>query len=232
MATQPLVLFAGSWPDDEKQLLRHTITEVEPLASAATAVEHALGPPWVINRQAFSSFTFYMAHRLGASEVLTARSASKLADAIRRLDTPASPSLFQLIYESAASRPMAADDLKRLLEQARDKNQRLGITGLLLYKSNRFMQVLEGQEETVRTLYATIRADERHHDVTTLLTTAIFTRTFPAWSMSLENLDAYPWKGADGVSRYLQDEHLNLSARPVSPLLSALERFRAGATPA
>ena len=53
--------------------------------------------------------------------------------------------VFQLIYVSLATRPMTPGDLVELLTQSRDKNARLGITGLLVYHNREFMQLLEGE---------------------------------------------------------------------------------------
>jgi len=49
-----------------------------------------------------------------------------------------------------------------LLTVAREKNSRLGITGMLLYKAGLFLQVLEGDSVRVRELYSKIASDERH----------------------------------------------------------------------
>ena len=60
------------------------------------------------------------------------------------------------------------DELVSLLERWRCKSTALGITGMLLYKGGNLMQAMEGEEETVRGLYATIRHDPRHCGVITL----------------------------------------------------------------
>ncbi len=61
--------------------------------------------------------------------------------------------MFSLTYVSSAVRPFAEDELADLLAVSRQNNARLGITGMLLYKDGNFMQVLEGEEAEVRTLY-------------------------------------------------------------------------------
>ncbi len=97
--------------------------------------------------------------------------------------------MLNLVYSSTAVRPFSEDDLTGLLHQARAKNVRLGITGLLLYKNGTFMQALEGEESKVRALYATIRADPRHHHIVTLVDLPIAQPRFADWSMGFENLD-------------------------------------------
>lgn len=95
----------------------------------------------------------------------------------------------QLIYSSTAVRPMSARDLRALLRHARRKNERLGITGLLLYRGESFLQVLEGEHNAVEGLYDTIAQDDRHHSVTRVSGQSVSDYTFPDWSMGFRNLD-------------------------------------------
>ena len=76
-----------------------------------------------------------------------------------------------------------------MLQRWRTKNARLGITGLLIYRDGAFIQSLEGEEPTVRELYARIQADGRHFQVCTLQAIPMAERQFPDWSMGFKNLD-------------------------------------------
>ena len=67
--------------------------------------------------------------------------------------------VFFLTYVSTAARELSKDDLNELLAQCRENNAKLGITGMLLYKDGNFMQVLEGEETVVRSIYAKISGD-------------------------------------------------------------------------
>ncbi len=96
--------------------------------------------------------------------------------------------MFQLVYASTAAKLFSGGELLAHLRPYRDKNARLAITGMLLYKHGSFMQVLEGEEETVRSLFATIRTDERHHHVMTLAALTVAARQFPDWSMGFKDL--------------------------------------------
>lgn len=96
--------------------------------------------------------------------------------------------MFQLVYASTATKRFSPDELFELLPQYREKNARLRITGLLLYKLGAFMQLLEGNEDTVRSLYDTISEDPLHYNVNTLLTISVKRRQFPSWSMGFEEL--------------------------------------------
>ena len=97
--------------------------------------------------------------------------------------------MYYLIYVSSASFPMSSDDLLFLLEQSREKNRRLGITGMLVYKDGCFIQMLEGDKQVVSELFETIKKDRRHKDVTKVITGDIQQRNFENWSMGFSNMD-------------------------------------------
>ena len=59
---------------------------------------------------------------------------------------------------------------------------------MLLYKDGNFMQLLEGEEATVRELYTIIIDDQRHCNVTTISEETTPERLFPSWSMGFQNL--------------------------------------------
>ena len=75
-----------------------------------------------------------------------------------------------------------------LLEQCRENNAKLGITGMLLYKDCNFMQVLEGEESTVREIYAKIGSDPRHKAEILLQRGTQEERQFPGLSMGYRDL--------------------------------------------
>lgn len=137
--------------------------------------------------------------------------------------------IFQLAYQSEATGPMDGAALRDQLRQARDKNHRLAVTGVLLYKADGFLQVLEGDEETVCALYATIREDPRHEAVETLLAIRAPRRVFPGWSMGLEDLehgpDAMP-PSEPGVTSFLETGRLPTDRDPLPDVARALEQFK------
>jgi hypothetical protein len=100
--------------------------------------------------------------------------------------------MFYLIYVSSASQMIDANGLIEILEKARKKNERLGITGMLLYKAGNFMQLLEGEREIVLDLFETIRHDYRHRDVKQIIARETESRCFPNWSMGFSNMESCP----------------------------------------
>jgi hypothetical protein len=113
-------------------------------------------------------------------------------------------SLCALVYVSLAVKPMQDDDLKLLLKYARIKNERLAVTGMLLYRDGFFMQALEGEEETVDALFDRIRQDSRHRDVLLVYKEPIQARSFPDWSMGFNKMDAEALGKLEGFTDFLE----------------------------
>ncbi len=97
--------------------------------------------------------------------------------------------LSHLIYVSVATEPMSAEALDELLVVARRNNEARRLTGMLLYKNQRFMQVLEGDDEVVGNLFDTVKQDPRHDHIDILRYEHILYRSFPDWSMAFQNID-------------------------------------------
>ena len=100
------------------------------------------------------------------------------------------PELLQIIYVSTAVRPMSTGDLVSLLLKARIRNERMGITGMLLYREGRFIEVLEGEKANVERIFADIEQDGRHKSVDVLRSEPVPFRSFPNWSMGFEGFDS------------------------------------------
>ena len=102
---------------------------------------------------------------------------------------PESPFLHYLIYRSQASRAVHEVTLPPLLQRARQHNQQANLSGLLLYASGQFLQVLEGPEPALSSLYARIRTDPRHFAVHTLAYGPVAERAFADWRMAYAPAD-------------------------------------------
>lgn len=97
-------------------------------------------------------------------------------------------SLISVLYTSDATEPFDDDRLAALLAQSRAANAHRDITGMLLYRRGRFVQVLEGPEGAVRSLLATIEADPRHRGIRILLDLPIERRDFAEWTMGYQTV--------------------------------------------
>lgn len=94
--------------------------------------------------------------------------------------------LLQIAYHSRnlirAGEEMT-DQVKAIISVARANNEVDGLTGYLLVDGTWFVQILEGDESSVRSTYDRIRKDVRHTDVTLISERRPRARSFPEWSM-------------------------------------------------
>jgi hypothetical protein len=97
--------------------------------------------------------------------------------------------MLQLIYISTSTNSPSETELVDLLEQARSRNLRRHITGMLLYSNSTYLQVLEGEAKDVLGLYDAICKDQRNEGNVILRESEIPVRGFPDWSMGFENLE-------------------------------------------
>jgi hypothetical protein len=103
---------------------------------------------------------------------------------------------YQLVYVSSASSPLTRPELDDILRTSHRKNAALGVSGALLYAGGNWMQVLEGEESAVESLFESINADPRHHGVLVLIRGHQQPRQFREWSMAFGDLDLV---GADAT---------------------------------
>jgi len=131
------------------------------------------------------------------------------------------------VYTSTATRDLTDDDLAELLRQCVRNNERSGLTGMLLHRDGRFMQVLEGPDDAVRDVFAVIAADDRHAEVRLLLDESIEERAFPAWKMAFRTVDDETVRRLEGYDDFL-DRPAEAAARPDAPSRARwlLEWFR------
>lgn len=96
--------------------------------------------------------------------------------------------LSRLVYASRAVSPIK-EELPSILEWCHRVNPTLDVTGVLCCLDGVYMQYLEGDEKTLKQLFARIAADGRHTAVTRLEWRAIPRRAFPQWAMHMLEWD-------------------------------------------
>ncbi|QKR99660.1 BLUF domain-containing protein [Sphingomonas sp. CL5.1] len=91
----------------------------------------------------------------------------------------------QVIYRSisTAASGLAADDAPEILKVAKALNGVDGITGILYIDGQNFLQVIEGEAESIAGLLERLLADPRHMDIAILSDTSIDEREFGDWTM-------------------------------------------------
>jgi Sensors of blue-light using FAD len=91
--------------------------------------------------------------------------------------------LHALVYVSNAVRRLTDDEIASFLVKARARNEKLGVTGVLLYSDGNFMQYLEGSAQALAEIYPAIKASPLHQGIIELLRERIQSREFADWSM-------------------------------------------------
>ncbi|OKS86478.1 BLUF domain-containing protein [Mucilaginibacter polytrichastri] len=117
--------------------------------------------------------------------------------------------MYFISYSSYASFDLNEDQLKSLLIQSRDRNQHMGITGMLFYFDQKFIQLIEGEEDSVKLLYADICEDERHKHVITLKEGVIENRYFLDWSMGFKSISTDEMDNLEGYQNLQTPTGLN-----------------------
>ena len=92
--------------------------------------------------------------------------------------------MLQLVYVSSVTPNAANADPAAILAASRTNNRRDAITGLLYSDGTRFLQALEGPEETVEAAFERIRQDARHRAIVLLSRRTIEAREFGDWAMA------------------------------------------------
>lgn len=107
--------------------------------------------------------------------------------------------MHRLTYVSTAHKAVSSIDLQDILEAAIRNNERDGVTGMLLYNGANFMQVLEGPEEAINTVYNRICSDKRHGHVVTVLRESGTRRSFDDNPMTLKTVESHYGKLPNGM---------------------------------
>lgn len=135
--------------------------------------------------------------------------------------------MIQLTYLSSPTRHMSVDDLVDILNTARDNNARLGVSGMLLYTGEWFIQVLEGTEKVVDDLVAEIKKDPRHKDFRVLERKKITSREYADWTMGFKRIDKNDVRDIPGLNKFFDtDLGGDLSSDKISLVNRLLHHYR------
>src|ERR1044071_2672350 len=98
--------------------------------------------------------------------------------------------MYYIVYLSTAAQLMSDEELKEILLASNANNRDLDVTGMLLYHEGSIVQVIEGEEQTIKKLYAKIASDSRHRGIIKLGEGKLEQRNFPDWSMGFRTVSA------------------------------------------
>ncbi len=114
--------------------------------------------------------------------------------------------MIQLTYLSTPTRPISNDDLMNILEKARLNNASLGISGMLLYTGEGFVQILEGEENAVDNLVKLIKNDPRHKDFRIIERKKIDTRDYAEWTMGFKRVEKDDLRNVPGLNKFFETD--------------------------
>ena len=136
--------------------------------------------------------------------------------------------LHQLVYISAAEKEFSEQELSEILEIARNNNQSLDITGMLLFHEGSFIQALEGEKISVETLYEKIGKDDRHSETRVLYRGEVDERQFESWSMGFYRSNQSSNENLEGFHKFLKSGFKRKAEEDESLARKALLQFREG----
>ncbi|GAA4388359.1 BLUF domain-containing protein [Hymenobacter koreensis] len=106
--------------------------------------------------------------------------------------------LYHLVYQSSASKPLSEKELQSILAESRAWNIAHGLTGVLLHSDGDILQVLEGSADEVQYIFRKIARDVRHSNIVKLADGPIEKRHFSDWSMGFMSVAAEDYRHLTG----------------------------------
>ena len=130
-----------------------------------------------------------------------------------------------LIYLSSASYLFSEHDLLDILNKSRSNNTALNVTGLLLYCDGSILQILEGEQNVLDTLYKKIGRDQRHRSLIKMVDCSIGERSFSDWSMGFKQISIEDWAEVTGYLNVDKNESYGLTATANSHVITMIKSF-------
>lgn len=93
--------------------------------------------------------------------------------------------LMAYVSEYAGIASDIQDDLRQIEAVSKIRNQAHGVKGVLLYFDGRFLQLIEGDEASLRELYDHICRDPRHRSIQCLIDQHVEEPSFAEWNMDV-----------------------------------------------
>lgn len=118
--------------------------------------------------------------------------------------------LRETLYSSVLAPQQSATIVGQIVSRARGRNEREGITGLLVFDGMRFCQHFEGPAEKMAALMQRIERDPRHTDIQILYTGTPAQRRYLGFEMGLAQVEdadelaaLADMVGADALARFI-----------------------------
>jgi Sensors of blue-light using FAD len=135
--------------------------------------------------------------------------------------------LVRLLYASRAAKGQSAKTIGAILTECQANNPARGITGVLCFSDEIFLQVLEGGRDAVCETFNAIVRDPRHEEVRLLHFEEISERRFGGWTMGQVNIGKV---NSSLLMKYAEKAELNPFAVSGKVSLALLEELIATAS--
>ena len=109
--------------------------------------------------------------------------------------------MIRLVYVSTCANNVDFADIQSLLTVAERRNPERGISGMLCWSGEFFLQCIEGDRAPVTQCFARILSDKRHHSIELILSAPTSVRWFSQWGMGFSRMlsshrnDLPAWSG-------------------------------------
>jgi hypothetical protein len=135
--------------------------------------------------------------------------------------------MIQTAYVSRAAEAMSQEALLSLLQQCLANNEASGVTGMLLYGNDTFLQVLEAEEATLDAVVDKIQKDPRHSKIHFLYRKPLEQRQYSGWSMGLKRVSTDGLQAVGGVPEFgAADFNVDYLIEHEAVVENLVERFR------
>lgn len=96
--------------------------------------------------------------------------------------------MIRLVYVSTCADNVEFADIQSLLKAAERRNPEQGISGMLCWSGEFFLQCIEGERAPVTQCFARILTDSRHHSIELILSAPTKVRWFSQWGMGFSRM--------------------------------------------
>lgn len=139
--------------------------------------------------------------------------------------------LLRLTYISRTKDSLSSQQLDDILRTARLKNQERGITGVLVFNRDFFLQCIEGSRASINGLLNALVKDDRHYDLQIVQAVEVDERHWGEWSMNYVSANA---SNQMDFLRYSSGKQFNpylMKMSSIEKLLATLTEDQAPAIP-
>jgi hypothetical protein len=131
--------------------------------------------------------------------------------------------LRRLAYVSYPASDLPPTEVSRIIQISRSNNTAHGITGVLVYTGTDFAHLIEGRPDTVEQLWRNLKADTRHHGITSFLDEPTAQPWFETWRMGYLYDDTLSQQIAEW--RALKARLVHVERDAVRALLASADSF-------